>query len=339
MVQASLRARVIGTTLYCLAFGQLGFALASLGPVLIELAEQMGLDFAIVGYAFPARSLAYLVGSAIGGPFVDRAPGNRILGAGLIASGLGTIGIPFSFHIAILAICVAVQGMSMGFMDTAGNVMIVWLHGEKVAPFMQLLHFSFGVGSLLSPLIIEASRQLLDTFKWAFWGMGISFVIVGLIVIFVKSPTSPHRAEGAIPRKPLTKLEWGLIMYCGTFLFLYVGCEVGMGGYIFTYAVEKMKMTESLADYLTSAYWGSFAVGRLLAVFITIKVSASTMMMSSFIGSAISILLIIIFDDSTTVVEFFLFLFLLFYLIYLYILFNEGKIFLFLLFLFIHCYF
>lgn len=32
----------------------------------------------------------------------------------------------------------------MGFLDTGGNVTIVWIWGSEVGPYMQSLHFWFG---------------------------------------------------------------------------------------------------------------------------------------------------------------------------------------------------
>ena len=52
-----------------------------------------------------------------------------------------------------------------------------------------------------------------------------------------------------------------LVGQASLIFFLYVGCEVATGGYLFTYAVEKMKMTDPQGDFLTSAYWGMLAVG------------------------------------------------------------------------------
>ena len=43
----------------------------------------------------------------------------------------------------------------MGVLDSVGNTLLIYTHGNKVAPFMQAMHFSFGVGALLSPLMVR----------------------------------------------------------------------------------------------------------------------------------------------------------------------------------------
>lgn len=37
----------------------------------------------------------------------------------------------------------------MGLMDTGGNVVLLRLWGSDVGPYMQTLHFSFGLGAFL----------------------------------------------------------------------------------------------------------------------------------------------------------------------------------------------
>eukprot|EP01050_Picozoa_sp_SAG11_P029912 SAG11_NODE_8617_length_995_cov_1.210938_2_plen_212_part_01 len=55
-----------------------------------------------------------------------------------------------------------------------------------------------------------------------------------------------------------------LLLGLGLLLFgLFVGAEIGFGGYIFAYAVAScdLKFDESAAAYLTAIYWGAFTTG------------------------------------------------------------------------------
>lgn len=49
-------------------------------------------------------------------------------------------------------------------------------------------------------------------------------------------------------------------------LCLYVGCEVGFGGFIFTFASTHLRMADATARALNSCYWGGLALGRLLSI-------------------------------------------------------------------------
>uniref|UniRef100_A0A6B0VBU2 Putative mucin-5ac n=1 Tax=Ixodes ricinus TaxID=34613 RepID=A0A6B0VBU2_IXORI len=62
---------------------------------------------------------------------------------------------PFCAQLSTLMACSAITGITMGFLDTGGNVWCLDLWGRHSAPFMQGLHFCFALGALVAPLIAE----------------------------------------------------------------------------------------------------------------------------------------------------------------------------------------
>jgi len=42
----------------------------------------------------------------------------------------------------------------------------MYIHGDKVSPYLQSIHLAFGVGALVSPLFIELSRSITDSYYW-----------------------------------------------------------------------------------------------------------------------------------------------------------------------------
>ena len=66
-----------------------------------------------------------------------------------------------------------------------------------------------------------------------------------------------------------------VVVLSGLYLFVYVGAESGYAGWIYSYAVDMNWANTMEADYLTSVFWVSFAVFRLVFVFISMKVTAS----------------------------------------------------------------
>ena len=49
----------------------------------------------------------------------------------------------------------AINGFSIGSFDTAINVWILEIWGSESGPYMQALHFTYGLGSFVAPLICE----------------------------------------------------------------------------------------------------------------------------------------------------------------------------------------
>jgi hypothetical protein len=85
------------------------------------------------------------------------------------------------------------------------------------------------------------------------------------------------------------------------FLLLYVGCESGYGAYVFTYGIKQAHMETHHAAYLNSAFWASFAVGRLLGIPVSLRFSSTVMIFSDLLGCILSLLCIIIFHDSAAI--------------------------------------
>ena len=109
---------------------------------------------------------------------------------------------------------------------------------------------------------------------WAYWISSISLAIAGvgfLVFVFIKS-CSLQDKDTKDEDSPKTKQ--GSLMYRVTilslfsvFLLLYVGLEVAYAGYIFTYGyTSNVAMSKDSSAFLTSGFWGSFALARLAAV-------------------------------------------------------------------------
>jgi hypothetical protein len=71
----------------------------------------------------------------------------------------------------------------------------------------------------------------------------------------------------------------GSIKYLTTlFYFVYMGYETGFSGWIPTYALDMgVTSSQSNAAYLGSIYWGAITLGRVIAIFVAIHLTATQM--------------------------------------------------------------
>ncbi|GIY75419.1 major facilitator superfamily domain-containing protein 4A [Caerostris extrusa] len=96
----------------------------------------------------------YLVGSLVGGVLFDVTPRKQFLMTVfnfLIAVSL--LAVPWCRSMGTIAGWLVINGLSMGALDTGLNVCCLNLWGQDCGPFYQALHFMYGFGSLLAPLI------------------------------------------------------------------------------------------------------------------------------------------------------------------------------------------
>eukprot|EP00053_Salpingoeca_punica_P009985 m.89932 g.89932 ORF g.89932 m.89932 type:complete len:535 (-) comp15242_c0_seq2:315-1919(-) len=338
--------RQLLTFTLCSSFFALGLVMALLGPTLIDIGHRLGFSSADtqskMAKVFTARSVGYLFGSMFGGYFFEMMHNTCLtLGVVMVLNAVGTALIPVCKSVWTVMTVITTQGICMGFLDTGGNVLILLLWGKACGPYMQALHFSFGLGTFFAPLLAQhfigsnlpasqvncpvdnptvngttttttASPEdsvVESDVQWAFWVCTIVILIVAMLFFFLsrqapkggeKSAREAAHEHNAHRREGLYR-TMVLLLAC-TFLCVYVGLEVSYGGYLFSYAVKycPIQLEESKAAYLTSVYWGFFALFRLVAVGLAMKCHPIVITIADLLGTILSSGLMLILHKSET---------------------------------------
>ena len=291
------RARLLRTIGYYAAFVSLGLASASLGPTLPGLAEHTGSRLSDISALFVARSLGYLAGSLLGGRLYDRRPGHPVMGAGLLLMA-GMMGLaPLLPRLWALAAAILVLGMAEGVLDVGGNTLLVWVHGDRVGPCMSGLHFFFGLGAFLSPVIIARAMLGAGGMALAYWTLAALLLPAALWLFPLSSPLGPKVSAS----EPATPTNARLVALMVALFFLYTGAEIAFGGWIYSYAVALGLSSHAGAAYLTSAFWGAFTAGRLLSVPLATRFRPRFVLIADFLGCLVSLAILLVGSNSLAV--------------------------------------
>ncbi|HEX7433982.1 MAG TPA: MFS transporter [Anaerolineaceae bacterium] len=282
------RARMNKTAAYYSAFIALGLATAYLGPTLPGLAKHVHSTIQQISSLFVASSLGYMLGSIMGGRLYDRVPGHPLLVSVVLLSALVMFVIPIVPLLWVLAVVLFIQGMASGMLDVGINTLLVWVHRDEMGPFMNGLHFFFGIGTFVSPIIIAQAVLLSGDIYWAYWALGLIMLPAIILLIRLPSP-KPIVTTGSAPLQPALPL---LIALLSLFDFCYVGSEVSFGGWIFTYATRLHFAPDSVAAYLTSGFWGAFTVGRLISIPLAAKFPARRILLVDLLLAMVGLLII-----------------------------------------------
>jgi FHS family Na+ dependent glucose MFS transporter 1 len=289
------RTRIYVTIGYCAAFVALGLTTASLGPTLTDLAKNTGAVLSQISYVFTTRSFGYLLGSFLGGRLYDRRSGNPLMGTVLLLMALSMALVPVIPILWILTIVLLLLGMFEGTLDVGGNTLLVWLHGEKVGPYMNGLHFFFGLGAFLSPVIVAQILHITGGVTWAYWILALLMLPVSVALLRLPSPpasaaarSKPEDASGVLQHSNAL-----LVVLIAAFFFLYVGSEGSFGGWIATYAKATGLGDATTAAYLTSAFWGALTLGRLFSIPLAARLRPRILLFGDLIGCLLSVLVII----------------------------------------------
>ena len=285
------------TIAYYLAFILLGLTMAVEGTTLLKLAEHTGSKIDQISWLFFFSALGYLVGSYVSGRLYDRIPGHKLMAWMLLLLGFMVIFVPLATSLPILIAIVLVLGFAKGALDVGCNTLLLWVHNEKVGPFMNGLHSFFGFGAFGAPLIVASVLKATGDVHWVFWIFTIASVPIAFLISRLPSPhpraVPEQHKDSTFPILPIA-----LMVLC---FVLYVGMEVGFGNWLYAYAFKLGLGTEITANYLTSAFWGAFTAGRLFGIWVSTRLRPITILAIDFAGCLISIVLIWLFPSSATI--------------------------------------
>jgi len=290
--------RIYSTIGYYGAFICLGLASAAIGPTLPGLAKNTNSSLNAISYLFASSSFGYFLGALLGGRLYDRLPGNRLIAGMLILMACSLSLVPLIPILWLLVIIMGLLGIGEGALDAGGNTLLTRTHPTNLGPYMNGLHFFFGVGTSITPIIIAQTALSSGELRWAFWIMALLFIPVIVWLFFQPSPPihmeTRHETTSSSSNRTL-------IWTIAALFFLYVGAEVAFGNWIYTYTIKLQLSSITQAAYLNSLFWGAFTIGRLVAIPIAARVKSQTIIWVDLTGSFICMSAILFFPSSVNV--------------------------------------
>jgi FHS family Na+ dependent glucose MFS transporter 1 len=180
------------------------------------------------------------------------------------------------------------MGFGKGAVDVGCNTLLQWQRGDQAGPYLNGLHFAFGLGSFVSPILLAQVLGSTHDIYWVFW---IIAMVITPVIVWLWLLPSPHPAahagnggSGPVPVLPVLLIVLAF--------FLYVGAEVGFSSWLYTYAITLHLADAVRAAYLTSGFWALFTLGRLLGIWIATRVGARPILFFDLAGCLVSVALI-----------------------------------------------
>jgi len=288
--------RIASTIAYSAIFLALGISASWIGPALLNLAEHVQTGLAAISILFTARYLGVMRGIIFGGRMFDRKKGHPILTAVLVMLAVFTAIVPFSNQLWQLAIIFGIMGFAGGTIDVGGNTLLAWLHRDNVGPYMNALHVFFGVGAILTPIVFVGLFNYGGGLQLPLWVFAVVILLPGIGLLLLRSPEPEISQDDSSSGNGLRYLT----ILIAAFLFMYVGAEVNINGWLFTYSRQMNLASEVSAAYLTSTFWIFITLGRLAAIPLYSFVRSTTILILDFIGCITSMSLILLFPNSST---------------------------------------
>ncbi|MBA2780252.1 MFS transporter [Billgrantia kenyensis] len=251
------------TRTYFATFIAIGMCTGLLGPALPHLADMTGSSMGQIAILFTARALGTMLGSVLSGVLIDRYDGHRVLLAMhlLLAGGLAIV--PFSQALMLLTAVVFLLGVAEVSINAGGNTLLLWTHGTASPPWVSALHFCFGLGNMLIPLVLIVVLNLQLSFAWAFWIVALYTSLLLVPLLRHESPRPPGEANPDRPAPPAQ--DTGRLVLFLSLFALYVGMEITFAGWITAYGILN-GLAAADAALMVTFFWLTLSAGRLLAI-------------------------------------------------------------------------
>jgi fucose permease len=170
---------------------------------------------------------------------------------------------------------------------------------------LNYLHFFYGAGAWLGPVVASAVLAL----QWGWHSVYIVWLCFSLTAllalgIFFKERTSKALARAAIwtgsgkltSNKKENLLSMTLKRYvvwlAAGFLLIYVGSEVTVGSWSYSFLTESRHMASLPSGWIVSGYWLGLSFGRLLLGHVAVRIGNKRMIQLCLVSVIVGLLLV-----------------------------------------------
>ena len=183
---------------------------------------------------------------------------------------------------------------------------------QKLSTATTVKHADVTVLNVTKPHDARSPFEMAGDFLQSISRVQFSYIIIAAVmllfgIIFVcldapkcspapPSPSGRRKSENDLQEvaemmmQPSTSYKVKVMSAVFVFFFLYVGTEVAYGQFVATFSIEHNQFSPQTASFLTSVYWGSFALARGLSVPMSKCLSPTAMIIISIITTIASIL-------------------------------------------------
>ena len=274
-----------------LAFIALGLPDGLLGVGWPTMRADFSVPLDALGLLLIVSTSGYLISSFFSGQLIARMGVGRLLAASCALTGLALLGytlVPAWWMMVALGVF---TGLGAGAIDAGLNTYVAANFGARM---MQWLHASYGIGVTFSPLIMTLALNTLHSWRSGYHIVGGLQLALAACFIFTLPIWHKHEAAAQTDQAPRltdykTPIPETLLqpkVWLSILLFvLYTGAEVTLGTWAYTLLTESRGVAPQAAGLVTSSYWATFTIGRVLAGLFAKKISTHRLVWGSLLAA------------------------------------------------------
>lgn len=249
----ALRFESLPAAPFFLGFTLTGLLTVLLGPILPVLSAHWSLTDVQSGYLFTAQFGGSTLGALLSSHHRRRS---LVLGYACIAAGLLILAFSsYAFGLAAFALL----GLGLGLTITATNLIVGTAYPERRGSLLTQANFLWGLGAVSCSQLVALAEQHNAT---RFLLLALAFAAIATFTAL--SPllrSNNYRAQDAT-RLENASFNLRVFVLFSLILFLYVGGETSISGWIATYAHRFILLSPARSGLFVSAFWIAIVAGR-----------------------------------------------------------------------------
>ncbi|WP_233554702.1 MFS transporter [Deinococcus cavernae] len=235
-----------------LAFLTMGVLQAVYGPAFPAFERKFGVNAEGVALVASFHFLGSAAAPLLTGVALAHFSTRRVANAGLVVLLIGVVLVALAPGWTLALAGALTGGLGLGIVSAALNTAYASL-GTRPSNTVNAV---FGLGSLLSPLLVVASAPQ---------GLGVPFLVIAVLALFTLGAVSLWNVP-EVPKHRTGQAESGRVplripLMFSLLLGTYVSLEVGFGAWIATHLTGLNWTNPAL---IVSGYWAGLMIGRLL---------------------------------------------------------------------------
>ena len=274
------------------AFAISGATSQPLGSFVPFLREAYGLSYRLSGILLSCQSVGNLIAVLLAGIlpiYLGRRRSVLLTSVWMImtyfvfASGLhGTF---------ILMLACFLSGISRGGNSNFCSTMVSTLPEEKSTRGYNLLHGSYALGALLSPLLLVAFARFRPGTGWRIAAGLLSALALVQVTVYSRMPLPEEHLSRSVKTADHSFLRVREFWLASAMLLFYIATEYAIVGWMVTYFQDIGVLSADHAQFTNSLIWLFIFIGRMLGALAANRVPRTRMLVIDGIGQFIFFLI------------------------------------------------
>jgi fucose permease len=250
-----------------------GLATCLLGPVLPVLSARWSLSDTQGGWLFSAQFAASTLGSIVS----SYAPRRSVVfGFASIAAGMAVLA-SGRYGTAVLAF--ALIGAGLGAAVAATNLIFGTEYPERRGSLLTAVNLCWGAGAVLAAGLVALAEREAALRLLLLALAGCAAALVAAFAPFLRRSGGAAKETEAGSQRG-ARLDRAVFVLFSVVLFLYVGAETAVGGWIATYVHRLGGLSVERASLFVSAFWLSVVAGRGLVILLLRRIAERIVLLS-----------------------------------------------------------